>query len=698
MISYEQLLQLEQLPDVLNIPNKDIVLNLIYNQYSNYQTLDDIDKHFSSKTSDLTYYVNSIRPILESLFDLAQPKIIQEQIYDVSSLGFYPDISELYDAKNELILNESQIQVYSIYKKVGLQSGIICHATGTGKTNIIFLTMGLNDNRTIFHFCHYKNILFQSYYDEKGDFDYNKFREIKKYFNIWDYVIYDLTNDNIRNKIISNIDQINKLSHKKIFLINPQYIMKNENRYKQLTNPDLIIHDECHTITGINTYNFLTHFKNMNSVIIGLSATPIRSLKNQHNYNIIKDIYGVDKEINVISSYESITAIIHHAILNIEIFWFESQLNDNAINNRNNKFNIDSCINRIKYVIPLLPNKKILVWCRTIDHAKTIYNNIYNDHDMKQLFNDNIFIDHSQIIDTENQIYINFTKLTGNGIMVCADKYREGSDIKYLDCIVFADLVKKKGELPFIQCIGRVQRKGYNKTVGIVIDHFDTSVEQNKKIKDIIDKLIGYYYEFFSHTKQTTNKLDNAIKMYEDILQRYSFEKSLDKNENIIKIKLTNELSIKIHSGLSDINFDNVKHDFKPIIKEHIEKKFNLETNEILEIEYNEFKKMNDDFYLIEDKYEYKMRIEEFGLEPEPEIKYIKIWKNWYDYLGIDTTKYPSTKEEWLQIIIKNKIKTYDEYKNKASDLGLPLMPEELYNDYENFDIEFKTFKNIKRR
>lgn len=253
---------------------------------------------------------------------------------------------------------------------------------------------------------------------------------------------------------------------------------------------------------------------------------------------------------------------------------------------------------------------------------------------------------------------------------------------------MFADLVKKKGELPFIQCIGRVQRKGYNKTVGYVIDHYDTIVEQNKKIKDIIDKLIGYYYEFFSYTEQSTNKLENAVKMYENILERYSFDKSLDGNENIIQIKLTDELSIKIHSGLSDINFNNVKHNFKPMIKEHIEKEFKLEVNEILRLEYNEFKKMNEEFYLIEDKNEYNERIEEFELEPEPEIKYASIWSNWYDYLGIDTTKYPQTKEEFKRKCLQLKIKNKNDYLIKVKNISdMPKMPEELYKIKNIFGV-----------
>lgn len=663
MISLDKLFQLKQLPDPLNIPNREMIINLMYEKYNDYQSLDDIDKFYSTKTSDTSYYMNSIRPILKCLFDL-------ETMENGVHIGFHPDISEDHKPLTPLILNESQNQVYNIYKKDGIKSGIICHATGTGKTNIIFLSM--SNHNTIFHFCHYKNILRQSYYDEHDNFDYEKFRQRKPFFNIWDYVIYDLSNVNERKNIMNNIEKINKLPCKKIFLINPQYIANDDIKYKLLPKPDLIVHDECHTITGNHTYNFLHHFKNMGSIMIGLSATPIRCIKKQHNYVILRNIYGD----LIISSYENITAIIKQAILNIEIYWFEAQLNDKSVNNRNNIFNINNCINRIIFVAPKLPNKKILVWCGTTPHADNLFDHIKKNQQMVQIFNNGIFIDHSKIEDTNNQSYKDFMRIESNCIMICADKYREGSDIHYLDCIMFADLVKKKGELPFIQCIGRVQRKGYNKTVGYVIDHYDTSIDQSKKIKDIIDKLIGYYYEFFNYAEQNINKFEKASKMFEDILKRYSFDKSLD--GNIINIKLNDKLSIKIYSGLTDTNFNNVKIKFRPAIIEHLGKELNLEENEKLRLEYDRFVRNNTKFYHIKDKTEYLEKIDDIGLEPDPETKYIGIWKNWYDYLGIDTSIYPQTKEEWKHKCIRLKIKNKKDYLTKITD-DMPKMPEELY-------------------
>ena len=645
MIKRESLYSINS--NLFNHPNIDSILDIIYDNFNNYRNIEEIDNHYNTTITNPSYYYDTIRPILSQLF------IKKEYFIQL-------DKNEDYDS-DLLTLNESQKQVLNYYENNGVKSGIICHATGTGKTNCLFLTIGYKDPDIVFIFCYYKNILKQMFYDS-NDIDYDKFRKLKKsnLFDLWKYEIYDLSNEKTRNNIIKNIDYIKSNSNKKIFIINPQYIYK---KYEILPIPELIIHDECHSITGSNCYNFLKYFREKNSIIIGLSATPIRNIKSNHNYQIIREIYSE----NIISSYENIKAIINNDILNIEIYWFESQLDDLAVNNKLNKFNQNNCINKIRELSNILPNNKILVWCGTIQHANNIYKKIKKE--LSDIYNNNIFLDHSgnDIID---DTYLIFKPLEKNAIMICADKYREGSDIEYLDCVVFADLVKKKSELPFIQCIGRVQRKGYNKTVGCVIDHYNTCSNTEIKSKDIVDKLIGYYYELF------TNIDNSAYKMYNDILNKYIFEQ----NNNIVMIKLTDELSIKIHTGLNDINFTNIRNNFKNVLLEHINETYKLEVDEQLRIEYNAFRDLNNSFLLIEDKTEYKNKIDEYNLEPEPEIKYEKIWTNWYDYLNIDIKIYPETKNDWKDRCIELKIKSYEEYLIKIKNIiDMPKMPEEIY-------------------
>ena len=229
MIKYEDLLNIDPIPEIINIPNKEKILQLIYFCYEKYGSLDKIDKYYETNVCDMKYYVENIRPILKYLFSIGQPKIninefINEpniethfeqpviKISNISELKIKINMQENYEPEEELILNNSQKQLYDIYKKNDLCSGIICHATATGKTFCMFITIGFSkSNKNIFIFCNYKNVLRQMFFDEDDKFNYEQFRKLKPYFNVWDYDIYDLSDDHIRNTIIANIDHIARL-------------------------------------------------------------------------------------------------------------------------------------------------------------------------------------------------------------------------------------------------------------------------------------------------------------------------------------------------------------------------------------------------------------------------------------------------------------------------------------------------------
>ena len=102
-------------------------------------------------------------------------------------------------------------------------------------------------------------------------------------------------------------------------------------------------------------------------------------------------------------------------------------------------------------------------------------------------------------------------------------------------------------------------------------------------------------------------------------------------------------------------------------------------------------------FDIIDTKEKYIKYGEYAEYELEPEVKFKTLWTNWYDFLGIDTSIFPQTKEEWIQICIENKLNSTN-YKNKCYELNLPVMPEEIYegnnlifleenkNNYDNGD------------
>jgi predicted helicase len=67
------------------------------------------------------------------------------------------------------------------------------------------------------------------------------------------------------------------------------------------------------------------------------------------------------------------------------------------------------------------------------------------------------------------------------------------------------------------------------------------------------------------------------------------------------------------------------------------------------------------------------------------------IWQGWYYYLGVDTSTYPATKEDWFQYCSLCGITNYEEYFEKQKkDSRLPKYPEELYIGFVDVQYELR--------
>lgn len=67
------------------------------------------------------------------------------------------------------------------------------------------------------------------------------------------------------------------------------------------------------------------------------------------------------------------------------------------------------------------------------------------------------------------------------------------------------------------------------------------------------------------------------------------------------------------------------------------------------------------------------------------------IWQGWYHFLGVDTSIYPATKEEWLVYCVSSGITNYEEYFEKQKkDSKLPEFPEELYIGFVDVQYELR--------
>jgi hypothetical protein len=384
-----------------------------------------------------------------------------------------------------------------------------------------------------------------------------------------------------------------------------------------------------------------------------------------------------------------IYAISNKLILPPEFYWYQIEYyNKNKVDKMElvTQEELGSILELLNSIIHLLPNKKIVAWCGTISMAKKWKELFENNYKQRVNLKDFTFgLDTSQIIKRdkkEDSDYDKFRSSSGKSILFCANKHREGSDINLLDCCMFLDKVKDRGAIPFIQSIGRVLRLPKetenkdkpNKTKGIIIDGYVK--ENNNYDKEFIKKIIGYYIALQNLTGLETCDNENKSTAFIKALDVINFDKSTQE----IKFKLGTE-EIKIHCN--KLEWNNISKHFEKFLQQ----KLAIPEIKVLELEYNNLKlKIKNKF---KSNLEYINWAVKNNEEINPQNKYSEYWKNWYDFLQIDISKYPKNKEGLINICNSLNIYTQQQYFSKIqldNTITLPLMPCELYSDF-NYNL-----------
>ncbi len=102
------------------------------------------------------------------------------------------------------------------------------------------------------------------------------------------------------------------------------------------------------------------------------------------------------------------------------------------------------------------------------------------------------------------------------------------------------------------------------------------------------------------------------------------------------------------------------------------------------EDEYNYIKSINKELNITStNEYITKKDIHKYYIEePERYFKRKGMWKNWYDFMGVDTSIFIQNKEQWIQFCKEQNIKSADEYyENCKIYEELPLYPDLFYID-----------------
>lgn len=335
-------------------------------------------------------------------------------------------------------------------------------------------------------------------------------------------------------------------------------------------------------------------------------------------------------------------------------------------------------------------NKELFISCymciKSFEKYKNLthillYTNTTEDAELAKKYIDEILLSNLFLI-KKDEIYNNFlhskncTNLNDEinkfknklfGIISCVYIFGEGFDLPKLNGVCVSG--NMQSEIRIVQYILRPNRldpENPNKKAYIIIPYIDTDEykTENKhyeKLKNItlqlrnIDENIEQKISVFTTTNYKKNVTNNNIVDYDDLI----FEEN---NEELNKIKIKLRYSKALNS------------------------RYTMEQDE-----YEYIKMINIDLKLQskKDYYEKQNIHYNFISFPENYFSHKNVWKNWYDFLGIDDTKFIKSKQEWIIFCREKNIKSYDDYFKLCEMYEfLPKYPEDFYEHFTNILYE----------
>jgi len=245
------------------------------------------------------------------------------------------------------------------------------------------------------------------------------------------------------------------------------------------------------------------------------------------------------------------------------------------------------------------------------------------------------------------------------GIIACVQIFGEGFNEPMLNGIVVAE--KMESEIRIIQSVLRPHRKekgNANKIAYIICPFIDSSISDDRSNFSKIQQIT-------KHLRNVDDNLVSRMKLYDckkrkiphPNIPKLETQVELTENENALntlKFRLRHSKALK--SGLSE------EEDYYKMLQSK-NKELNIQNRK----EYVESEKYNNEYIKNPDNY-FKKHI---------------LWKNWYEFLGVDTSHFIQEKEEWVRFCNENKIKDLDVYYEYCEKYKqLPKDPEEFYDDF----------------
>lgn len=315
----------------------------------------------------------------------------------------------------------------------------------------------------------------------------------------------------------------------------------------------------------------------------------------------------------------------------------------------------------------------VLVCCNKIENADKFveYVNILLEQHKCNLDKFNIYC---QSLHSQKKINLNDEigqfKSSKLGIISSVYIFGEGFDLPKLNAVVFAE--NMDSDIRIVQTALRPNRLDITnpaKIAHIIIPYFECNDMTKRN-------------ESFERVRLILGKMRNCD---ENIGQKIKFAQY---NQCCVSEKDKNKYTLSIDCDSDDID----KLRLRLIHSRALASQYTLDKDE-----YNYVRKINCSLGILSKEMYAKFDKEKhecYVREPEQYFKKKGVWINWCDFLGIDTSKFIKTKEEWITFCKKQNVKSIEDYKIICDKYKcLPMNPCDFYIGFGNIGSELGIIK-----
>lgn len=473
----------------------------------------------------------------------------------------------------------------------------------------------------------------------------------------------------------------------------PKFVISTYHSCHLLVDQDIAfefkIGDEAHHLVGIEreeNRGFRLFHKIISSKTLFMTATE-KTIETRTN----KEIYSMDDE-TIFGKYIDVKSV-HWAIENKKITDY------NILVLKNTEEEVDEIITNLGLHII---NKEIFISCymclksfekyNDLTHL-LLYTNTTEDAELskkyineilslkvlsiqkEKIYNNSLHSKNCNDLDSE----VSKFKNASYGIISCIYIFGEGFDLPKLNGVCIAG--NMQSETRIVQNVLRPNRLDFenpNKKAYVIIpyidaDDWETEDKSYDKVRTIVSRMRNVDENIEQKVsvsvrkkeKKEVTKKEERISYYED----YIFEENMGE---LNKIKLRLRYSKALGS------------------------KFTEEQDE-----YNYVRSINSSLN-IKSKKDYIQQQEKhcnFIASPEEYFKSKGVWNNWYDFMGVDTTKFIQSKQEWINFCKEKGIKSLDDYYIYCDEYDiLPKEPADFYKDFTNIPSELQFNRNRRNK